>query len=693
MRRVARISTFQIFVFVAFVTFTSLATNAADSTHRARGAQSTGFAFWSSDASGRPMNFTMPSSPDNWLGGTGNWSNGADWSAGEPGSSSDVFINTGNDYVTLDTGASINSLTIGGSSGSSMLQETQGRGFVVDIAGALTINQTGTLTLVQDAIFAASASNAGTINLSGQAQLSLNNNFSNSGTINLFTGSNVLVSGNVNNSGQILGLDQAFETLMAGGNLTNSGSIINDQVLVTGTTTNQSHGLISAQPFVASGNVINQGEIMGLARGSLLMINGELTNSGTFDTTYANGTLGSLNNLAGGTVIAGSLTINGDSSNAGGIGVTAIGRNEPLTVFQLNGNLTNPGGLYITGSPFGGEEANVTGSIANSGTIGLSTDGVFASGNISNSGMIVTGTQGGGSGGNQFSAGKLTNLASGIVSLNGMGDVANFASVTNAGSVSVADSATLKTAVGSHASATALGGFVNSGSVMVAGGGTISSPAGYLQTAGQTIVDGKLSGASNFAGGSVYGNNGTISGNVSSDASFNIGDAPMTVGEMSIMGNYTQRANGSLTFDIASLTQYDQLNVSGHAQLNGLMTVNLLNGYIPQVGNMFDIMNFASESGTFSTVVGLPINNQEHFTLEYNATNLTLDVVSGPGMQASWRHGSSSGSEPFITPLGDNLSFVSNVDSQPTSSAPEPGSILLFGSGLAGIAAILRRTR
>jgi len=28
---------------------------------------------------------------DNTLGGTGNWSNGADWSGGEPGSSSDVL--------------------------------------------------------------------------------------------------------------------------------------------------------------------------------------------------------------------------------------------------------------------------------------------------------------------------------------------------------------------------------------------------------------------------------------------------------------------------------------------------------------------------------------------------------------------------------------------------------------------------
>ena len=138
---------------------------------------------------------------------------------------------------------------------------------------------------------------------------------------------------------------------------------------------------------------------------------------------------------------------------------------------------------------------------------------------------------------------------------------------------------------------------------------------------------------------------------------------------------------------------YDQLNVSGRAQLNGLMTVNLLNGYVTQVGNMFDIMNFASESGTFSTVVGFPINNQEHYTLEYNATNLTLDVVSGPGMQAASGHGisSSSSSEPFITPLGGNMSFVSSEDSQPASSVPEPSSVLLFGSGVAGVARFVRR--
>ena len=197
-------------------------------------------------------------------------------------------------------------------------------------------------------------------------------------------------------------------------------------------------------------------------------------------------------------------------------------------------------------------------------------------------------------------------------------------------------------------------------------------------------------GNANFSGGAVYGNGGTIQGNVISNAAFNMGDMPNTVGLMAITGNYTQGANGSLTFDIASLTQFDQLNVSGRASLNGLMTVDLLHGYVPQIGNMFDIMNFAGESGTFSTVSGLPINNQEHFVLEYNATNLTLDVVAGPGMQAGSGHGGSSSSEPYITPVtaGMNLQNTSDAPSTPT---PEPGSILLFGSGMMGIAGFLRR--
>jgi hypothetical protein len=158
-----------------------------------------------------------------------------------------------------------------------------------------------------------------------------------------------------------------------------------------------------------------------------------------------------------------------------------------------------------------------------------------------------------------------------------------------------------------------------------------------------------------------------------------------------MVGNYTQGANGSLTFDIAGAAsgQYDHLNVSGKAQLNGLMTVNLLNGFVPQIGNMFDIMDFASGSGTFSQVLGLPINNQEHFLLEYNPTNLTLDVVQGPdtniGDEASSIRASS------IT-WGSNNGMSQGASNNGTPApTPEPSSILLFGSGILGLAGVLRR--
>lgn len=57
-----------------------------------------------------------PQDQDNWLGGTGNWSNGADWSLNSPpGSADDATIGGANDFVYFDVGTTtINSLTLSG---------------------------------------------------------------------------------------------------------------------------------------------------------------------------------------------------------------------------------------------------------------------------------------------------------------------------------------------------------------------------------------------------------------------------------------------------------------------------------------------------------------------------------------------------------------------------------------------------
>ncbi len=141
------------------------------------------------DAAGHIL--SAPSSPDDWLGGTGNWSNPADWSAGLPGSDSDVIINTGNDDVTLDTSADINSLTLGGASGfeRSTLQGNR-TAQTLNIAQNLTVNQSGALEMASD-----------TFNVGGSVSVLGNPNTP--AYVAIDFGSAMNVAGNMENSGQM----------------------------------------------------------------------------------------------------------------------------------------------------------------------------------------------------------------------------------------------------------------------------------------------------------------------------------------------------------------------------------------------------------------------------------------------------------------------------------------------------------
>ncbi len=620
-----------------------------------------------------------PSSPDNWLGGMGNWSNPADWSAGEPGGSSDVFINTGNDNVTLDVNASINSLTLGGTSGSSVLT---GNGDSLTIAGALTINQTGSLAFGGALLTAAPVMNEGDLHLSNAALIQATN-FTNAGSILLNSALGVTASGTFTNSGMITGLDNVDS--VSGATLNNSGGLTVYSVSSSGTLTNT--GVINVQYLNVQGDLVNMGTVQGLAHGTQVTVNGQLANSGTFDTSYGNATVGSLDNLATGLIRLGQLAVGGNATNAGSILEGSLF--EGFADLAVNGTFTNEptGSVYLMGPDVGGLSAS---SIVNQGTIQMGQAPLTAQ-SLTNSGTIATGVGGGSS--SISVSGRFTNSPGGVLSLGGMSDTATFGSVTNAGSITVANGATLTVPPSSHATGNALAGFLNSGIVQIASGGTISSLGKYTQTSGQTTIDGLLQGSSNFAGGAVYGNGGTIQGNVTSNAAFNMGDMPMTIGTMAITGNYTQGTNGSLAFDIASLTSYDQLNINGHANLNGTLYVDLLNGYLPQIGNMFDIVNFSGSSGTFSMVLGLPINNNEHFVLEYNSTNLTLDVVSGPDNLPTSGHanGNAYYYEPYISEVMQGANFGDLSGAAPASSVPEPGSIMLLLSGIAGIAGLRRK--
>ena len=65
---------------------------------------------------------SAPSCNDNWLGGSGVWTDGSSWSAGQPTENSNVCITAPGTYtVTIDSLFYVNSYTIGGASGSQTL--------------------------------------------------------------------------------------------------------------------------------------------------------------------------------------------------------------------------------------------------------------------------------------------------------------------------------------------------------------------------------------------------------------------------------------------------------------------------------------------------------------------------------------------------------------------------------------------
>ncbi len=152
--------------------------------------------------------------------------------------------------------------------------------------------------------------------------------------------------------------------------------------------------------------------------------------------------------------------------------------------------------------------------------------------------------------------------------------------------------------------------FVNSGTVDLKSGAFRFSDPGYIQTAGQTQLDGgslaSTSPTSAFVtlqGGKLTGN-GTVTADVVNKALIDPGTSPDSDGIITIKGNYIQTATGTLTTDIQGSatagTDYDQLAVTGNARLDGALTYNLVNSYLPKGTDFFTVITYATHTGRFA---------------------------------------------------------------------------------------------
>jgi hypothetical protein len=102
------------------------------------------------------------------------------------------------------------------------------------------------------------------------------------------------------------------------------------------------------------------------------------------------------------------------------------------------------------------------------------------------------------------------------------------------------------------------------------------------------------------------------------------------------VATFSQGPGGTLEVEIAGLvagTEYDQLNVTGAADFGGTLSVLLLDGFKPQIGDTFDIITFGSATGILTNLTGLyGFNSDYYFELvqtEHTLQLVTRELISG----------------------------------------------------------------
>lgn len=173
--------------------------------------------------------------------------------------------------------------------------------------------------------------------------------------------------------------------------------------------------------------------------------------------------------------------------------------------------------------------------------------------------------------------------------------------------------------------------------------GNFYVPNGYTQTGGTEDVNGTL----NAGTSDVTVNGGTLQGDGTIQAAnVNVGDATIkpgnSPGTLTIDGNLMLSAGTTTRIQLEGDTpgtEFDDFNVDayngqpGNVVLAGYLDTELLNGFIPTVGDSFDFLNYqGSLSGSFSGLYDY-INGLEHWVIDYSsAGHVALDVVAGKGL-------------------------------------------------------------
>jgi hypothetical protein len=128
-------------------------------------------------------------------------------------------------------------------------------------------------------------------------------------------------------------------------------------------------------------------------------------------------------------------------------------------------------------------------------------------------------------------------------------------------------------------------------------------------------------------------NNGTMrkaagSGTATLDLVFvNQGTIEQLSGVLTFGRNFSL-TSGTVLFGIAGNSTFGRINLSGTASLAGRLAARLLNGYVPPVSNLFQVMSYGVVAGSFSDYSGLDVGSGRAFAPIYTTNSLTLQAYA-----------------------------------------------------------------
>ena len=614
------------------------------------------------------------------------------------------LVNGGGHTLTQNAGTFTGSLTNrgtfvynGGIHSGNFANDTGGDAtFNANFTFASALNNSGTIHVQSGRMLAFGTqflNNPGTIELAG-GTLSANgsNSFVNSGMINGF-GSISTVGTSFSNAGQIN---------VSGGNLTFASTNVGYS----------NSGTIN----IASGRQLQWNSTAAFANSGLMQLSG-----GSFAATAL------ISN--GGGEIRGSGSVQGTIYNIGGL-IRATGT-DPLRIGNLTGNNTNGGEIRVDDGAtlnvattfsssgtivLGGADAslNLT-SVANSGTLrgqgrvsgAVLNDGIVRAeaGTLTFAGAGNTNTASGrleSGAGTQllYTQGLATN--SGLIALTGGAFDNNNVALANPGRIE--GYGTVRT-----------GSLTNSATISVAGALDVLGPVtnnGNVNTAtsGTVRFFGPVSGPGSYTG----------TGTVAFLNTFSPGASPAAV---SFAGDVDLSGTSTLVIELAGTApsnQYDTLVVSGDAALGGTLDVDLLSGFVPSPGSVFQIVTASGGIGGTFESASLPSVSGANWQLRYNPHAVLLSVAlagdynfngrvdaadyslwrnslgqTGVGLAADGdgdRQVDADDYEVWKSHFGDAVgSGAGSQAGLPSIAAPEPASAVLLLAYLLGMTTISGR--